>query len=591
MPSSSEHARHPLRLQVVQLRPLKRRADRTLSRIRAAIADAGKTGVDLIVFPETAVTGYFLEGGVSEASLTSAQLAEGLGSPPPQAPDVVIGFYERGRGAIHNSGAYLTAGSDGWQLVHCHRKVFLPTYGVFDEARYITPGNRFRAFDTRFGRIGLLVCEDMHHSMAPAILALDGAELLVCLSATPARDYRPGTGLPGNLERWDSTGRAIALEHSLPLVVAHLTGSEGGRIFAGGSVAYGPGGEILARGPLFEEGTLAVSIDWSATHRQRIASPMLRDLRTMWPHMEREGSRAAGQTPSEPGLAAEGLPLPVEATVDPDDAGFLDLDPDLLTTALISFLRDEVQGRRGFERVVLGLSGGVDSAVTLLLAVRAFGSEHVTALLLPYATSSPESLTDAKAVARVAGVETRTIPISPGIDAYIESEEQDITALRRGNLAARFRSLVIWDQSARLGALPLGTGNKSERLLGYYTWHADDAPPVNPLGDLYKTQVLALARHLGVPDEILSKPPSADLVEGVHDEDELDVTYAFADRILHWLLKGVAPETLIASGFAEGDVRTVHRRLEGTHWKRQLPTSAMVSDSAIGAFYLRPVDY
>lgn len=156
---------------------------------------------------------------------------------------------------------------------------------------------------------------------------------------------------------------------------------------------------------------------------------------------------------------------------------------------------------------------------------------------------------------------------------------------------ARLRSVILFDQSAKLRALPLGTGNKSERLLGYFTWHADDSPPINPLGDLFKTQVWALARHLGVPKEIIDKPATADLVRGVTDEDELGVSYADADLILHGLVRGYRIEELILMGFATETVEIVWNRLKSTHWKRELPTVAVLSSSAIGAFYLRPVDY
>ena len=137
----------------------------------------------------------------------------------------------------------------------------------------------------------------------------------------------------------------------------------------------------------------------------------------------------------------------------------------------------------------------------------------------------------------------------------------------------------------------MGTGNKSERLLGYFTWHADDSPPINPLGDLFKTQVWALARQLGVPEEIVVKAPSADLVRGVHDESEIGVRYEVADRILYWLLEGYRPEDLVRAGFAEEAVERIGARLQGTHWKRELPTVATLSENAIGEFYLRPVDY
>jgi NAD+ synthetase len=156
---------------------------------------------------------------------------------------------------------------------------------------------------------------------------------------------------------------------------------------------------------------------------------------------------------------------------------------------------------------------------------------------------------------------------------------------------ARMRMIALFDLAAAHNALPLGTGNKSERLLGYFTWHADDSPPVNPIGDLFKTQVWELARYLAVPDEIVAKPASADLIEGQTDERDFGISYAKADVILNWLLHGWTPEELVQRGFDQAEVGLVRARLDGTHWKRRLPTVALLSTAAIGESYLRPVDY
>ena len=156
---------------------------------------------------------------------------------------------------------------------------------------------------------------------------------------------------------------------------------------------------------------------------------------------------------------------------------------------------------------------------------------------------------------------------------------------------ARARMVTLFDLSAVHHALPLGTGNKTERLLGYFTWHADDSPPVNPIGDLFKTQVWALARHVGVPEVIVAKPASADLIRGQTDEGDFGISYPKADGILHWLLLGYRPAEVVAFGYTADEVALVSKRLESTHWKRRLPTVAMLSQTAIGEFYLRPVDY
>jgi len=290
-----------------------------------------------------------------------------------------------------------------------------------------------------------------------------------------------------------------------------------------------------------------------------------------------------------PVLAGRGEALAHDAAL--SDPEVLALDLGLVERTLVEFIREEVRRRRGFERVVVGVSGGVDSAVSLFLACRALGAENVHGFRLPYRTSSEESFEHGTLALEGAGAHAHTIDISGPIDRYVEEYEPDISPLRRGNLMARLRAVILFDQSAKLHALPLGTGNKSERLLGYFTWHADDSPPINPLGDLFKTQVWALARHLGVPDVIVDKPATADLVRGVTDEDELGVSYHDADPILHWLLRGYRPDELVRMGFSAGAVAVVTRRLQSTHWKRELPTVAVLSSSAIGEFYLRPVDY
>jgi NAD+ synthetase len=256
---------------------------------------------------------------------------------------------------------------------------------------------------------------------------------------------------------------------------------------------------------------------------------------------------------------------------------------------LVEFIRDELR-QRGFGRGIVAISGGVDSAVTAFLAARALGAENVIGLRLPYRTSSPDSLSDAQLVIDALGIEARTIDITPAVDGYL-ANEPDADAARRGNVMARMRMIALFDLSARYRAIPLGTGNKTERLFGYFTWHADDSPPLNPIGDLFKSQVWALARHLGVPQEIIEKPPTADLIKGQTDEGDLGISYAKADLILHWLLNGFSVDDLVARGFVRDEVEIVVNRLERTHWKRRLPTVAMLSPTAIGESYLRPVDY
>jgi NAD+ synthetase len=268
----------------------------------------------------------------------------------------------------------------------------------------------------------------------------------------------------------------------------------------------------------------------------------------------------------------------------------LHLDPALAERWLVSFLRDEMIVRRGIRNAIVGVSGGVDSAVVAFLCAKAFGPEHVYGIRMPYESSSEESFLHGGLVISQTRVHDIVVNITDAVDGYLQYEP-DASPTRRGNVMARQRMIVLFDQSAKYDGLPVGTGNKTERLFGYFTWHADDSPPINPIGDLFKTQVWQLARYLDVPKEIVEKPATADLIRGQTDEEDLGITYARADRILQLMLMGYSQADIVSRGFTESDVALVERKVNATHWKRHLPTTAMVSSTAINEFYLRPVDY
>jgi len=594
-----------IRLALSQFRPTKGEYAENVSRIGAVVSQAAQLDVkpDLVVFPETATSGYFVEGGVTELAVTAGTLARDLAAAYQGPPiDVAVGFYERFQNHIYNSGLYVTLGESGNkpEVRHVHRKVFLPTYGVFDEERFVDRGqDGVRSFETGWGgKAAILICEDAWHSLAATVAALEGAQLLIVPSASPARglgeeaDCQDET-LPASVVRWERIVRGIAEEHGVFVALANLVGFEGGKGFPGASAVIDPTGRVIARGPLFEEALLTADLDLDSLTTARSDSPLLSDLQSALPVLTKSlsGDKHSQKVKFDPAPNGKPTHHAASRSLTPlhasrlDEADPLRIDPELTRRWLVSFLKDEVVRRRGFTKGLVGLSGGVDSALTAFLAAEALGPENVIGVRMPYRTSSPDSLEHAQLVIDKLGIQSVTIDISGAVDGYLK-QIGDADPHRLGNIMSRERMIVLFDLSAHHKALPLGTSNKSERLLGYFTWHGDDAPPVNPLGDLFKTQVWELARHVGVPDAIVDKPATADLIKGQTDEGDLGVSYAIADRILYHLIRGEEPKD-----FSKKEVDIVRKRLDSTHWKRRLPTVAVVSQTAIGEFYLRPVDY
>ena len=274
---------------------------------------------------------------------------------------------------------------------------------------------------------------------------------------------------------------------------------------------------------------------------------------------------------------------------DPKDPTPLRIDEALVRRMLVAFLREET-AKSGHTRVVLGLSGGIDSAAVAALAGEAVGAKNVTALFMPYRSSSAESAEHARLVAKTFGLALEEVDITRQVDAYFANLD-DVDRVRRGNKMARERKSIEYDRSWPDG-LVLGTSNKTELLLGYGTRYGDMACDLNPVGDLYKSQLRELSVLLGVPPVVVSKPPTADLWVGQTDESELGFTYADADLILYHLVdRRLKPESLVAAGFDEKLVTGIRERIRKSHYKRVMPLIAKVSLRTIGHDFLYPRDW
>jgi NAD+ synthase len=268
----------------------------------------------------------------------------------------------------------------------------------------------------------------------------------------------------------------------------------------------------------------------------------------------------------------------------------LAIHPELTRKLLVEFIRNEVR-KFGFERVVLGISGGLDSALAATLAAEALGPENVVGLILPYKTSSPESEGHARLLIEQLGIAYDKIDITAMADPLLNFYP-DMSNLRRGNIMARMRMICVFDRSAAEKALVLGTSNKTETLLGYTTWYGDNAASIQPIADLYKTQVRALARALGVPQPILDKKPSADLWPGQTDEAEMGLEYDVVDQVLYLLVdERIDPEQVVARGFSQALVDKTIRTVRNMQFKRMTAVIAKVGSRTPGIDFRYPRDW
>jgi NAD+ synthase len=265
----------------------------------------------------------------------------------------------------------------------------------------------------------------------------------------------------------------------------------------------------------------------------------------------------------------------------------LAIDTDVARRVIAEFIRGQLR-QAGFERAVLGLSGGIDSALVAYLVAESIGAERLLCVLMPYRTSSPASRADAETVAAALGARSEVVDISPMVDAFFDSDPE-APPLRRGNFMARQRMAVLYDRSVTFGGLVVGTGNKTEALIGYTTHFGDDASAFNPIGDLYKSQVRQMAVAIGVPEAIIRKAPSADLWPGQTDETEAGFSYPELDRLLFWRIdKRRSIEEVVALGYERATVERVDRMVAGAEFKRQVPPIAKLGPRTAGVDYLYP---
>src|SRR5256712_7457712 len=389
-----------VRIALPQFRATKGEYAENVGRIGAVFAQAAQLDPKpaLVVFPETETSDYFVEGGEKELAVTAGTLARDLAAAyRGPAIDVAVGFYERFQNHIYNSALYVTLDKKKPEVRHVHRKVFLPTYGVFDEERFVDRGQvGVRSFETRWGgRATILICEDAWHSLAAAVAALEGAQLVIVPSASPARglgeeedcEGKGGGGetLPASVVRWERIVRGIAEEHGVFVAAANLVGFEGGKGFPGASAVIDPTGRVIARGPLCEEALLTADIDLDALTRARSDSPLLADLQSALPVLisglkagegRREKSAPVKFDPAKNGTSPiSHLPAERGTLVHTvlGEADPLAIDPELTRRWLVSFLKDEDDPRPGFKKRLAGLSACADSALSAFPRLETLG--------------------------------------------------------------------------------------------------------------------------------------------------------------------------------------------------------------------------
>src|ERR687893_1133980 len=545
-------------------------------KVSDGIARARGEGAALVVFPELTLTGYPPEDLLLKTSfLDAADVALRELAAEAQGIVAVVGYPEKAED-VYNSAAVLADG----EVVATYRKMYLPNYGVFDEQRYFQSGAEAAIFELNGVPIGLSICEDIWEPGPPAMTeALAGAQVIVNLSASP---YRAGVGA-----RRERMLVQRAVDNLTAVVFVNTVGGQDELVFDGHSLAIDQDGRLIARAPQFEEALTLCTIDPRA-----ITAARLRDTRHR-ANVRRQRRTAGIAEPPVFTLASVATePLDAAEVVSGEIAGTLGDDAEVYA-ALRTGLHDYVE-KNGFERVVIALSGGIDSALAALIAVDALGPERVTCVSMPSPYSSEGTRADARTIAENLGVDFREIAIEGAMGAYdeilreaFEGREPDVT---EENLQARIRGNVVMALSNKFGWLVLATGNKSEMSVGYATLYGDMAGGLAVLKDVYKGQGYRLVEWRNaregrdlIPRDVLTRPPSAELRYEQRDEDSLP-PYDVLDAILLGYIEGdLNAEQLVRRGLPAEDVDRVIRMVDLSEYKRrQAPPGIRITTRAFG---------
>jgi NAD+ synthase (glutamine-hydrolysing) len=585
--------RGPVRIGLAQMNSTVGDLEGNTERIIALMGKGEASGCDVVAFPELAITGYPPEDLLLKPRFLRENLACLQRIVAAQAEvrcAAVVGFVDVGDD-IYNAAAMIAGGG----LAGVHRKIFLPSYSVFDEDRYF--GSDAGTVVFRFGSVGVGVgvCEDIWYSNGPArAQALEGgAEIILSINASPF-----------HREKWREREHILAARaHDNTAFVAYVNavGGQDELLFDGHSMAFGPDGNLIARGPSFEEALVIVDLDLGAAFHRRLANPSRRKDRAKanggfpvtvvtlpaFPdNVNSPDASAAG-----PGQSA--LPPPVDAEVPALIQPMLEApEPEAeVYKGLVLGVRDYVL-KNGFRDVVLGLSGGIDSALTACIAVDALGKDHVIGVTMPSRYSSDETRSDASLLAENLGIRLVTIPIEGPFCASLEALEEAMAGTEPGlaeeNLQARIRGNYLMTLSNKFGWLVLTTGNKSELSVGYSTLYGDMAGGFAVIKDVPKTLVYALSRYRNglcpaIPDSTISRAPSAELRPDQRDTDSLP-PYDVLDGILElYVEQDRSLEEIVRAGYDEATVRRVILMVDRNEYKRrQSPPGIKISPKAFG---------